>query len=212
MTTTISTAALANAAHALATAMPSSTLPIGPQLEAWVLLTLGGAFKKLGASVQAAPIGPFYIRLNQHKAFKGPQSSWLEITYQGRSYELHNALQIAGLSGAHHEIDVCLISGNPTTAPVSFDAFRAGIECKQHAAAVSENVVRALLGVSLEVSWLVAWPFHPWGVVSTHATVSANTGQLLGFYNIAFVGIDPTTVTHHHPDIDAFALRALAWI
>lgn len=209
MTTTISTVALARAAKVLAKAMPSTTLPIGPQLEAWVLLTLGGALKRLGASVHAVPSGYFYVRLNQHKIFKSPRSSWLEITYDGCEYELHNALQIQGRSRAHHEIDVCLVAGKPKTAPAHRRIFRAGIECKQHTAAVSENVVRALLGISLEVNQFWLGHCFPLGVASTGGHISKNTERLLDYYGIAYIGTDVANLKHSNFAIHQFANRIL---
>lgn len=203
--------ALKAAAHALATSMPVSTWPIGPQLEAWVLLMLGGALKA-HASVAVVPPGPFFIRKNQKKAFKGPKTSWLEITSRrGHAYEIHNALQVRGWSGAHHEVDVCLIRATPSVPPIPAWEFVAGVECKQHQAAVQENVVRALLGVRLEIG--VAhpttrrWHRQSWAIASTNVAVSANTSLLMHAYCIDFIGVDVLTLSHVHPGITHFAAK-----
>ena len=206
--TTIPPATLMAAAQALATAMPASSLPIGPQLEAWALLVLGGSLKSPTIGVVPMPPGPhFYIRLNQHKAFKGPQSSWLAITHAGDDYELHNAVQILGISGAHHEVDVCLIAGTPDAdaAPIPYSEFRAGLECKQHTAAISENVVRALVGTWIDFAHWPSYLWPPWGMVSTVPTLSANTHHLCSAYRIAFIGVDPANIGPTHPDIAMFA-------
>lgn len=214
MTTAIPTTSLVAAATALATAMPSSVLPIGPQLEAWVLLTLGGSLQAMHVTVMPVPTGTFYIRLNQHKTFKGLNTSWLQFSYRGKSYEIHNALQIQGVSGAHHEVDVCVIRGKPAYAPVGWRDFRAGIECKQLASPIAENAVRTIIGINVEFLNLPLWrwPCYCWAVASTNFGVGENTQALLDYYSIQHVNIDTSSVTHVHPSIDTFAKRLLVML
>lgn len=189
--------------------MPSSTLSIGPQLEAWVLLVLAGSLQHQKVGVKIVPAGDFYVRLNQRKTFKGKNTSWIEVKQDDRDYELHNSLQVHGISGAHHEVDICLVSGSPLKAPVSWRKFRAGVECKQHTAAVSENVVRAIMGVNVDVCWFLPWRSCVWGLVSTNAAITKNTRLLLDSYKISHIELDAASLTHMHPEIDKLAKRII---
>lgn len=217
MTNQLPSQALADAANKLAVVMPSSTLPIGPQLEAWAQLVLAGYLAN--ACVESNPAGTtFFIRNNQHKTLKAAASSWIVFKCFGDDYEIHNALPIHGLSGAHHEVDVCIVRGVQTPGgQVGHQDFVAGLECKQHKRQIDDNVVRILLGINVDAPPLCPWYYgtppvrwRPWAVVSTHTATSANTTQLLDAYNIHFIGVDAAAVTAKHIGIRAFALKTVA--
>lgn len=210
-TTKIAKKHLQKIAQKLNATLPRSRYPIGPQLEALVLLQLGVELAQRHAKVDIYPTGgPFYVRLNQHKAFKGTYSSWLSVRAEKmtissrddssrlsiqidwRSIEVHNSVRMQGTSGASHEVDVCVMEPVSAHHQIKGSHIIAGIECKQHASSVHENIVRALLGVIVETRIPGQRAPGIWAIAATspQTSVSPNTQKLMQHYGIGYTEFD----------------------
>lgn len=151
-------AAIKSAAKALAAKSPHLAVGAGPLLEAWVALELGAQLKAKGLKVHIATKlesgkieynKKYLVRTSQKTPTKAPGTSWLEITARRRRYEIHNSLQLRGLSWATHEADVCMLNTHGTY-PVGLPYVV--IECKNYkSGAMPCNAVRSVPTVRADV-------------------------------------------------------------
>lgn len=202
--------AIKDAAAALAAGAPDLTAGSGPLLEAWVALELGAQLNAFAVAVAVRVVThettgltydqTYFVRTSQRTALKAVGTSWLEITTAHETYEIHNSIQLRGISGATHEADVCVL-GFPHAYPAGLPY--AVVECKHYdkASYMPCNAVRALVAVRIDVP-SVGWSH--WSVLST-AKLSRNARLLGQHFDISTFG--SVTPSHLNGDVAQITFR-----